>query len=160
MKVGFIGTAFLPALGLHLVHLINNRQYKILVWVGYVLAILAIMAIFLTNNESFLHECVGRFVAFKVGTLTGKIYFLYYALVIGISFVLLFVNIYKKINTKLNIYTTAAFLVFIVPALVLFFASQVPYSGLPSVMCGFAILAAIILTAKILPLYHQNLTKE
>jgi len=156
MQISFIGTIFLPALGMHLVHLLNEKKYTKLVKLGYILASLVSVAIILSKGEDFMHICTGHYVRFSLGTLVTKLYFFTYLTLVGSSIYILISKIIKRENRNLNIWMLMAFLVFLIPTYTLYFLSFIPNNGIPSVLCGFALFAALILIAKILPLYHKD----
>ena len=100
---------------------------------------------------------MGKFVAFQIGTTTDKIYLVYYIVIIGIAIILLLGNIFRKKHhvyiSKLMLWTL---LVFIIPTYALYLFSIISGSSVPSIMCGFAILAAVLFVAKILPVYTKD----
>ncbi len=156
MQISFIGTIFLPALGVHLVHLLNEKKYSKLVTFGYILASLVSIAIMFNKGEDFIHICTGHYVRFSLGTFVTKIYFFTYIILIASSMYILISKIIQKKNKVLNTWMLLAFLIFLIPTYTLYFLSFIPNNGIPSVLCGFALFAALILIAKILPLYHDK----
>jgi len=156
IQIGFIGTIFLPPLGLHLVNILNNKKYTKFVYFGYILAVIVSLMIALSNGNNFMHACTGHYVRFKLGTLVTTSYFFTYLILIISSILILLSHIFKNENRKLNSLMLASFMVFLIPTYTLYFLSFIPNNGIPSVLCGFAILAALILVAKILPKYHNN----
>ena len=157
IQIGFIGTAFLPPLGLHLVNLLNDKKYTKLVSFGYIFASFTTILILASKAGDFVHACTGKYVKFGLGSLAEKFYSGTYLIFITSAIVILLYYILKNKNLALNMWMLVTFLVFLIPAYVLYFFSFYPSDGLPSVMCGFAIFAALILLLKILPKYHNQI---
>lgn len=157
MRFGFVGTALLPAIGLNLVHLISNRKYKYLTQFGYLFAaVVSLMLIFQAGKDLYF-ACMGTFVAFQLGTLTDAVYLGYYVIILGFAIIILLRNIIaKKKHVQISILTLVLLLVFIVPTYVLYLFHVISGASVPSIMCGFAIIAAVILVAKILPKYENE----
>lgn len=156
IQIGFIGTIFLPPLGLHLVNILNNKKYTKFVYFGYMLAAIVSIMIMLASGNDFMHACTGNYVRFTLGTLVTKSYFFTYVILVASSILILLSHIFKNENRKLNLLMLASFMIFLIPTYTLYFLSFVPNNGIPSVLCGFALLTALILIAKILPEYHKN----
>ncbi len=158
MRFGFVSTALLPAIGLNIVHLISDKKYLYLNWLGYIFAVIVSGLLIFQAGSDLYFACTGKFVAFQIGTFTDKIYLTYYVVVLGAAIVLLLGNIFRK---KQHVYISklmlGTLLVFIIPTYVLYIFTIVSGSAVPSIMCGFAIFAAVLLVAKILPEYHKEL---
>jgi hypothetical protein len=157
MRFGFVGTALLPAIGLHLVHLISDKKYKHLTLLGYVAAALVSAVLIFEAGADLYFTCMGKFVSFQIGTVADKMYVYYYIVFLGIAIFLLLGNIFrKKQHVHISKLMLATLLVFIVPTYVLSYFSIIKGSSVPSIMCGFAIFAAVLLVARILPKYHKE----
>ena len=160
MRFGFVGTALLPAIGLNLVHLISDKKYKYLNFLGYIFAAIVCLLLIFQAGADLYFACMGKFVAFQLGTFTDKMYVFYYMVILGIAIVLLLGNIFrKKQHMRLSMIMLATLLVFIVPTYALYFFTVISGSSVPSIMCGFAIFAAVLLVAKLLPLYENECMK-
>ncbi len=160
MRLGFIGTVIMPALGMHLIHIVNDKKYKWLTVFSYIVAALVSLLIFFYNGHEFDYLCTGKFVTFQLGTAISFVYFLEYTLFTSLSLLILIVNILRKgerAHRRLNLMMLLAFSVFSVPSFVMHIVTKTIGGGsLPSITCGFAIVTAIILVAKILPEYHRE----
>ena len=157
MRFGFVSTAILPAVGLNLVHLISDKKYKYLNVLGYIFAgVVAFLLIFQAGADLYF-ACMGKFVAFQLGTFTDTAYLSYYVIILGIALILLLGNIFrKKQHVQLSKIMVWTLLVFIIPTYALYFFTVINGSSVPSIMCGFAIFAAVLLVAKLLPLYERE----
>lgn len=157
MRFGFVSTALLPAVGLNLVHLISDKKYKYLNMLGYITAGIVSSLLIFEAGADLYYACMGKFVAFQIGTTTDKVYIFYYVVFLGIAIILLLGNIFrKKQHVRLSWIMLATILVFVVPTYALYIFTIISGSSVPSIMCGFAIFAAVLLVAKLLPLYERE----
>ncbi len=154
--LGFIAITFLPALGLHISTLIVKRQTNIL-WLSYSAVALIVGLLLLTPLYNLHAQCMTNYVNvtmnFPYGLLFGifYMYFMFYAIYFTYK------HSRKPLGTKsVELWLILSYLVFIVPSALLYFARIIVKSSLPSVMCGFALLTAIIFIMKIIPLYYKR----
>ena len=101
--------------------------------------------------------CTGTFVLFELDTFPSSVLGAYYFLFLLVAMVKLALHLVRKQgNAQLILWMFLGYLSFLVPTLtvtLLFASSQ---RGIPSIMCGFAVLLACIVIFKILPLYHKH----
>lgn len=158
-RLGFIAITTLPVIGLHILHVLADKPDRRLVYGAYgVMA--GFMAFFLVAPTVFTgHQCTGNYVIFQFSKDVTGIYSLYYYgwiltnLVLGYRWA----NELKlKGKTALRQLQTVqglilGYLIFLVPtALANTFRPQTRH-GIPSVMCGFAVLFALVLSLYIMP---------
>lgn len=167
-RLGFVAITALPALGIHILYKLNNKSsFSAPVIVSYAL-MTGYMAIFLSYKTAFIgYQCTGNYVIFQLGPTIGGFYSLYYfgLLAFGIGRGLFWANKLKNADSSLRNRLQAirgliiGYLVFLVPtALSLTFQPQTR-QGIPSIMCGFAVLFAFVLSLYILPKVAE-VTKE
>lgn len=152
-RVGFIAITMLPPLGIHLVRAISGRVWRLLTWVAYASGA-AFASMFGLSNAAFEgHVCAGNYAIFQLTPGVGGFYFAYYYawLFIGIG-----LSLYLSIKAKLLvrealILQALGFLVFVLPTGIVNEVNPATISGIPSIMCGFAVLYALILVFAILP---------
>lgn len=155
-KAGFAAITFLPPLGLHLVHSIANKNSKILVPVAYIAAaIWSLLFVFggIINSA----YCGGNYVIFSIPNPEETFYYIYYdaTMIASIGLALSYRAKAKSKNIKAALLSlVVGYLSFIVPSIL--FGMLDGHSGgadsnLPSVMCGFAVLLALILTFSVAP---------
>lgn len=154
-RIGYVAITTLPPLGLHMMYAINKSPANKLVMLGYG-SMAAFITYFLVSPTAFSgYQCTGNYVIFQLGSTASLAYSLYYygwlltALIVGFLFI-------KKPETvpAANKLTKALMLgygVFLVPTATAMFIKPETRSGIPSIMCGFAVLFALILALYILP---------
>jgi len=158
-RVGFVAITTLPPLGLHIMHVLAGKQDRRLVVAAY--ALMAIfMAFFLFSPSIFTgHQCTGNYVIFQFTTNVTGIYSVYYfgLLLLGIGAGFRWANQLKARGQTVarQLQTVQAlilgYLVFLVPSGLAMAVKPEVRRGIPSVLCGFAVLLALILALYILP---------
>lgn|SRR5487761_1249312 len=158
-RLGFIMITALPPLGLHIMHQLADKPARKLVYGSYgVMA--GFMAFFMTYRSAFIgHQCTGNYVIFQMGPSVGGAYMIYYYLLLatGIGLGIKWANEFQEVGQKARKKLESArglivgYLVFLVPTAIANTISPASRRAIPSVMCGFAVLFALILTLYILP---------
>ena len=153
-RVGFVAITMLPPLGLHLIKVIAGKSAKLLLLVAYLSALVWIVAFTFSSNVFAGQVCAGNYVIFRLTSTANLGYFIYYY---SWLFVSIFLALYwsrksKKQTSRALMLLVLGYLVFLVPTTVT--NSLYPNSGrgIPSIMCGFAVLYAIILVFGVMPL--------
>ncbi len=153
-KVGFVFITLLPPLGIHMTHVIAKKK-SILPKLAYSIAGIW-AALFLLSPSVFdSTQCTGNYVIFRFDEMASYAYGLYY-------YGLLFVGMVASYNfskTLKNVKRSQAlrefmygYLVFIVPTAVANTLRPETTDAIPSIMCGFAVVFALILALRVLPL--------
>jgi len=154
-RIGFVAITILPILGLHLVTLLTGNNY--LLKLGYTLMFMYI-AIFTFGEKAVSQAvCEGNYIIFNTAQELWWTYAVYYFgfLILGIWEAAQFI-ILKNTN-KILMWLILGYLSFILPlGVVYMFAPIVAWSSAPSIMCGFALIFALILALKVVPLYHEK----
>ena len=158
-KLGFESITILPPLGLHLVFSIAKKKSK-LITVAYVGAAVWI-GFFIFGNIMSGAVCEGNYVIFKFNEPFEGLYYVFYdtLLLLSMAIALFFARSAKNIQIKNALkWLVTGYASFIVPSML--FAEIDSHVGddsqLPSVLCGFAILLAIILSLKVIPLVSKR----
>ncbi|MDB5175512.1 MAG: hypothetical protein JWM81_370 [Candidatus Saccharibacteria bacterium] len=158
-RLGYVAITTLPPLGLHALHIIAGKSQRKTVVISYA-TMVGFIGYFLTYSAAFIgYKCTGNYVIFQIGAGPAIAYGLYYygwlftAIVLGIKWAR---STLKKAGETIrqNQMTEAlviGYLVFLVPTAISNTVSPATRSGIPSIMCGFAVLYAVILTLYILP---------
>jgi hypothetical protein len=158
-RVGFVAITALPPIGLHIMHELAGKQSRKLVTFSYA-SMVSFMAFFLFSPGIFTgHQCTGNYVIFQFTPNVTGLYSLYYFgwLLTGIGLGLKWSNELmrqgKKSVTRLQTVRglIVGYLVFLVPSAVVMTTNPAWRRGIPSVLCGFAVLLALILGLYILP---------
>ena len=155
-QIGFAAITLLPPLGLHLVCDLSRRTSRVLLPLAYGLAGLWIL-IFIFSGIMEGAVCEGNYVIFQISDPAEFIYYAYYNALIIIA-VMKGWSLYKTLSSN-RTKTALAFLLlgymsFIIPSIIVrlvFDFNDTENSALPSIMCGFAVLLAVIVATKVAP---------
>jgi len=157
-KVGFVAITALPPLGLHIMHQLAGKQERKLVYLAYA-SMAAFMVFFLLATDVFTgHKCTGNYVIFQFSANVTGAYSVYYFgwLTAGIGLGAQWANeLMAKGKAQLTRLQTVrgliiGYLVFLVPSGLAMTFKPDSRRAIPSVLCGFAILLALILALYIL----------
>ncbi len=171
-RVGFVMITLLPPLGLHLMHAIADKPKRKLVAASYV-TMAGFVGVFSLYHAALVgHQCTGNYVIFQIGRTLGGLYSIYYFgwLFAGIGLGAVWANqlMEKGKSVKKQLESVrgliVGYLVFLIPVALANFVRPETRRGIPSIMCGFAILLAFILAAYILPrvgeLKHEEISQK
>lgn len=158
-RLGFVAITALPPLGVHIMHELAGKPKRALVNTAYA-TMAGFMVFFLTYKTAFIgHQCTGNYVIFQLGNQISGLYSMYYYgwLFVGITLGIHWANelreqgkaSIKKLETVKAL--LIGYLVFLVPVAVANTIRPETRRGIPSIMCGFAVLLAMILALYILP---------
>lgn len=162
-RIGFVAITTLPPLGLHLMHTLAGKAQRKLVYAGYA-TMAAFIAFFLFSNAFTGHQCTGNYVIFQFTEGVTGTYGVYYfgwiltAIGLGLNWAGELKAQGKKQLAKLRTVQglIAGYLIFLVPAGVSAIIQPATLRGIPSVLCGFAVLLALVLLLYVLPRVGQR----
>lgn len=159
VRLGYVAITLLPPLGLHLIATIAGRPSKKLVITAYASAALFI-GYFLLAPGVKLEECAPNYAIFHIGGLDTYIYAIYYYgwLLTAVGLASQWAKQFPKKASALR-WTAIGYASFIVPTTIANIIDPSTIAGIPSIMCGFAILLAIVLVGRVLPLTHPSPAK-
>jgi hypothetical protein len=148
-RVGFVATAFLPILGLDFISILAKKKYP--VWLGYIFAAAFSFVFVFLPNAFTAAQCTGKFVVFQGGSggldiLYGAYYII--TLALGVCLIIHALR-HKTPHRKALAWLLTGYLVFITPTVVIYFLAVSTQGGVSSILCGFAILIAVIHVAKV-----------
>ncbi|HSX45270.1 MAG TPA: hypothetical protein VLF39_04175 [Candidatus Saccharimonadales bacterium] len=152
-RIGFMAITLLPPLGIHLIQTISGRNIRWVVGLSY-LSGLTFAGLFGLSQSSFnSHICAGNYAIFQLANNLGGAYFAYYytLLFLGISLGLYFSLSAKQRVREGLILQVFGYLCFLLPTGVTNAVNPQTISGIPSIMCGYAVIYALILTLGIVP---------
>ncbi|MEI6477744.1 MAG: hypothetical protein WCO52_02055 [bacterium] len=161
MKLGYAAITLLPALNLHLISIITKRPWAR--YTGYVLAVV-IIGYFLFSTQSINTAiCGGNYVLINTRGVIADTYFpLYYAVTLALalaeilSFSVGSFGEKKTQNARSALYWLLAGIgTFLIPTGAIYLVSPQVQAGIPSIMCGFAVFFAVILTVFVYPLCRK-----
>jgi len=156
-RIGMIAITLLPILGLHLIMLVNGTE-RFLKAI-YLVTIASIIFFFFSPTAISDAMCGGNYVIFESTHPLYQFYALYY-------FGLLFVGIWKiyeqvasrEHNTRKRsvlLWILAGYLSFMLPTAIVYGFYESTIVGIPSIMCGFAVIFALMLALRAAPIYHE-----
>jgi hypothetical protein len=158
-RVGFVMITILPPLAVHLMHELAGKPGRKVVAASYATMAGFIGVFSLYHTALIGHQCAGNYVIFQIGNTLGGLYSIYYFgwMAVGIGLGAYWANqlmekgsaYRKKLEAVRGL--IVGYLVFLVPVAIANTISPQTRRGIPSIMCGFAVLLAFILAAYILP---------
>lgn len=156
-RVGYVAITTLPALGLHMMYAINGSHANKLVMLAYG-SMAAFITYFLISPTAFAgYQCTGNYVIFQLGNTPTIFYMLFYygwlmiAMSVGLSYLIKKAPNRPKNAHNLTKALMLGYAVFLVPTITVYAINPATSAGIPSIMCGFAILFALIMAMYILP---------
>ncbi|MDO4902297.1 MAG: hypothetical protein Q4A21_01935 [bacterium] len=167
-RFGYAAITLLPPLGLHLTHKIAGRESKKLVPFAYFTMIAFIVYYIFVTNGVALDHCRANYSVFNVPQIASWIYGLYYygwmIAAIFIGFNAIKSNKNQEWNLPTNRisalkYLMFGYLAFILPTTYVNIIDPQTIEGIPSIMCGFAIIMAIVLLVSVAPRVLEKKSK-
>ena len=157
-RIGYVAITTLPALGLHMMYAINGSHANKLVMLAYG-SMAAFITYFMVSPTAFAgYQCTGNYVIFQLGSVPTLFYMMYYY---GWLMIALGVGVYHLTKKspkptenarRMTKGLMVGYAVFLVPTIVAYTINPALSAGIPSIMCGFAVLFALILAIYILPI--------
>lgn len=163
-RLGFVAISMLPPLGLHILHVLAGKPKRRLVAAAYT-SMAVVMTYFFAYKMAFTgYQCTGNYVIFQIGTQASIAYGVYYygwlliAMYLGARWASGLMQTGKPAAHRLRAVRAiiVGYLVFLVPTALVYSVIPTSRQAIPSIMCGFAILFALILTLYILPLAERK----
>lgn len=152
-RLGFACITLLPPIGMHILYEIAGKKFNYITAAAYISGAVWI-TIFLFSEAIFRNYiCSGNYVIFKLAPVYGGIFFVYYYfwLIAGIILSLKHANSVTRPRRESLILFTLGYLALLLPVSIANNVNPETLEGLPSIMCGFAIILATILTFGVMP---------
>ena len=157
-RIGYVSITLLPPLGIHLIYTLTKRIPAWVVWAAYGSG-LAFAFVFGLSESAFQgHVCAGNYAVFQLRPGVGGLYFAYYYgwLIFGIV-ASLYISATATIRIRKALLLQAVgYLSFLLPTGIVNAIHPETIQGIPSIMCGFAIIYALTLAFGIMPLALQQ----
>lgn len=162
-KIGFVFITLLPPLGIHVVHALAGKKSVVLPHASYAVALLW-TSYFLMSPTAFSgNECTGNYVIFQLNQTAAALYTVYYYGFLLLGMVLAYQwmkNARKNKNRALALRDfMIGYLAFIVPTALVNTIQPTTTNGIPSIMCGFAVIFALVFGLRVLPRMAQLKTE-
>lgn len=153
-RLSFVAITFLPPLGIHAILTLSKQAKSPLVYIAYATGG-AFMTYFALSAQSLTgNECLGNYVTFQVNQDITWLYALYYYGWVVISMLLAYYFGKRTANkqTKQALFgLSAGNALLLIPTTSANLIDSSTMSGIPSIMCGFAVIFALILGFYVLP---------
>ena len=150
-RFGYISITLLPPLGLHMATVLAGKRLPWLVAFGYLTAAAFITVfVFMTGSLNGT-ECMPNYTVFHLKDALVKFYVLYYY---GWLLVVSGLAVYwarDSRNSRQLRALAVGYMSFVVPTTLVNIVNPSTISGIPSIMCGFAVSLAIIIIGWVLP---------
>lgn len=161
-RVGLFAITFLPVLGYYLISRLNKDSRLLII--GFFIAIA--FATFFTLIPDTIKDvsCGGNYIIFDIESSVHSLYGYYYFgfLLLGIAKAIKGIKAdgSKSNIKKALIWFIIGYLSFILPLTAVYIFIPITREAVASIMCGFAVIFAVILTFKIAPLYYECVKDE
>lgn len=158
-RIGYVAITLLPPLGLHLATRIAGTKQPLLVAGAYVAAAVFAGIFLFVGHGMSSQECLGNYVIFGIAPWAVWPYAVYYygVLLLTVGVTLRESMRVKARNIKAALISLAiGYAAFIVPTTFVNIIEPSTIAGIPSIMCGFAVVLALILTGIVLPRYFRK----
>ena len=152
-RIGYSAITVLPALGIHLVYKLANKRTGLVVIASYLSAAAFVIYFAFITGAISGHTCYANYAVFNIHKASAQLYTLYYYgwLFIGTILTLIWAPQLNRHRKKALYALMAGYLSLLLPTTAVNIADQSTIGGIASIMCGFAIILAGILTWKIAP---------
>lgn len=158
-RIGYAAITLLPPLGLHLATRIAQQKQKILVISAYTVAAAFAVVFLFVGHGMQSQECLGNYVIFKIAHWAMTPYAIYYYgllfMTIGYAFRAA-QTIKARFKREALIALAIGYMVFILPTTAANLVDPSTLAGIPSIMCGFAVIWAVVLTTVVVPRYYKQ----
>ncbi len=151
-RVGYVAITLLPAFGIHMLVKLAGKKNNLLVGGAYA-SCLAFVLFYVFGTEAITgHQCLANYAVFYTQHASNVWYTGYYYgwLIIGVYLAWQWgieLPDKKKVLNAMMI----GYLVFLVPTTFFNIIDPTTVKGIPSIMCGFAVILAFVISTKVLP---------
>lgn len=150
-RFGFVSITLLPAFGMHLAVVLSGKKQPWLVALAYISAAVFVYYFAFVTSSLNGNECRPNYVVFDVHGTLMYFYILYYYgwLAITTSLALHWSKT-SKLKKQLR-GLSVGYAAFIIPTVLATIINPENAAGIPSIMCGFAVLMALALVGWVIP---------
>jgi hypothetical protein len=162
-RIGYVAITLLPPLGLHLATRIAGQKQPLLVGLAYASAAVFAFIFLFVGHGMQSQECLGNYVIFAIAPWAVVPYTMYYYgwLMVTVGYALRAAQNSSVALIKKALYALAlGYLAFIIPTTAANIVDPSTVAGIPSIMCGFAVILAIILTGFVVPNFQATNKKS
>jgi hypothetical protein len=152
-RVGYASITMLPPLGIHLAYLLANKKPGIVVAAAYVTGAAFIGYFAFATQAISGHTCYANYVTFDTADGSTLPYTLYYYgwLFIGTFLTYKWAPMLNKHRKNALYSLMAGYLALLIPTTTVTILWNESMAAIPSIMCGFAVILAALLTLRVAP---------
>lgn len=155
-RIGFAAITLLPPLGFHLAKVLAGKPSSALVYAAY-LSGAAWIGMFLSGSVIDSYQCTSNYLIFHMSGDFGGTYFTYYYIWLLAAMAVTLRSYARRIGKYMSsLWLLIGYSAFVFPATIIWLIDTRAADGLPSIMCGFAVVLAIILALRVLPLSNTS----
>lgn len=157
-RIGYIAITALPPLGFHLATKLSGQKRRATVALGYVTGGLFALFFAFSGHGLTASACLGNYVIFQTAPGSTLYYSIYYYgwLLFGAMYAFSQAKEVAAHRARALRALGMGYLAFIVPTTLVNVVSPSTLAGIPSIMCGFAVILAIVLAGEALPQYFRQ----
>jgi hypothetical protein len=163
VQLGYSAITLLPPLGLHMTTVIAKRQKQVwpLLAAAYATGAAYVGYFVIVGPSVITHQCAPNYAVFNLSGAGYLFYgtFYYGWLIVTIALAALYARLQPKQAVALR-WQVASYAVFIVPTTIANLLDPATISAIPSIMCGFAVICALILVWRVIPLVKVPIARE
>lgn len=151
-KTGYVAITLLPALGIHMLVTIAGKKMSALILAAYATCAAFVTFYLLGAGSINGHACYANYAVFYTNHSSSQLFTAYYYgwLMVGTYLAWQWGMELPKRRKTLHA-MALGYLVFILPTTFFNIIDPTTVKGIPSIMCGFAVLLAFVLVIKVLP---------
>jgi len=153
-KIGYVAITFLPVIGIHALLTIGKRRSPLIV-AGLYSAAIAFSGYFLgAGNGLGASVCTGNYVIFEVNPHMNTLFMIYYygLEILALTLAWQYARKAKQKKIKRALYGLATgYLLLLIPTTTVNIMNPDTIRGIPSIMCGFAVLLALVIAFYVMP---------
>lgn len=157
-RIGYVAITALPPIGLHLATRIAGKKQPKLVASAYLSGLVFACIFLFVGHGIQSQECLGNYVIFQIAAWSAIPFGIYYYgwLLVTVGYSLTAGAGLKKATHRTALYALAAgYAAFIIPTTAVNIVDPSTIAGIPSIMCGFAVILAVVLTGSVMPKYFE-----
>lgn len=150
-RLGYVSITLLPALGIHLIATIAGKKSPLLIGTAYASMVAFATYFAFAPGAINFHECRPNYAVFNIDQINVWLYGTYYYGWLIIGTVLAWYWSRDNKNQKALFWMAAGYLLFMLPTATASLIDPSTRAGIPSIMCGFAVILAVVMVTKVLP---------
>lgn len=158
-RIGYVAITLLPPLGLHMATRLAGQKRPLLISLVYASAAV-FSGIFLFVGHGMQSQlCLGNYVIFTIAPWATLPYAAYYYgwLMVGVGYAWKAARAIKSVSKQKALrWFALGYMAFIIPTTAANVIDPATVAGIPSIMCGFAVIFAITITMVVLPNYYKQ----